>query len=116
MTKSRHQRSFSHLRATHESTNRERLLEAKSLIKTEIYQKLDDLRSDYEHRVETSKSKLDAKYANKEPTLANEGGGGTYGREVDAYKRSKEAQLKRDKDLIDEEFQERKLQEDKANT
>ena len=52
MTKSRHQRSFSNLRATHETTNRERLLEAKSIIKTEIYQKLDDLRSEYEHRVE----------------------------------------------------------------
>ena len=56
--------------------------------------------------METSKSKLDAKYANKEPTLA---GDGTYAREVEAYKRSKEALLKRDRDLIDEEFQERKL-------
>ena len=54
-TKSRQQRSFSNHRATHEVTNRERLLEAKSIIKTEIYQKLDDLRSEYEHRVEQSK-------------------------------------------------------------
>ena len=89
-TKSRQQRSFSNLRATHEATNRERLLEAKSIIKTDIYQKLDDLRSEYEHRVEQSKQKLDAKYANKEPSLVNEGNG-TYGREVEAYKRSKEA-------------------------
>ena len=88
-TKSRQQRSFSNLRATHEATNRERLLEAKSIIKTDIYQKLDDLRSEYEHRVEQSKQKLDAKYAIKEPSLVNEGNG-TYGREVEAYKRSKE--------------------------
>jgi phage-related minor tail protein len=67
VTKSRHQRSLSHLRATHEATNRERLLEAKSLIKTALHQRLDDLRSDYEHRLETSKAKLDAKYANQDP-------------------------------------------------
>ena len=115
MTKSRHQRSLSHLRATHEATNRERLLEAKSLIKTALHQRLDDLRSDFEHRLESSKAKLDAKYANQDPGLPNEAGA-TYAREVEAYRRAKEAQLKRDRDLIEEEYLERRVQEDKAIT
>lgn len=50
--KSRHHRSMSNFKQNHEAAHRERLLEVKSQIKTELYQKLDDLRSDYEHKVE----------------------------------------------------------------
>jgi hypothetical protein len=38
---------------------------------------------------------------------------GTFGKSIEAYKRSKEAQLKQEKERINDEYEERRLEDDK---
>jgi len=101
---------------THESVHKERLIEAKSVLKTELYQRLDDLKADYEQRTEQSKLKLDAKYSNKEAGIIQEtADDGTYSKQVEIYKRSKEAEVKKSKQMIDDEYQDKLIQDQKKD-